>query len=195
MKDSQTLTGAQLSFIPAEAAVPILPRHAGQHPRTNHRASRGGARTRTQSDTRAHHSLITAARHQHVHSAAVSFERRERKNLAVLSMKGTRSSERERRRVSQRVGGGAAGGGGGRWAVGGRRAFGPPSWTWGIIGAKDGWRQQLLVPRCRSAPEAEPLISAQLCKATGCCPEAACAHTHTHTRASTVRKKKKRHQT
>lgn len=32
--------------------------------------------------------------------------------------------------------------------------------TWGITGAKDGRRQQLLVPRYGSVPKANPLISA-----------------------------------
>lgn len=32
--------------------------------------------------------------------------------------------------------------------------------TWGRRGAKDGWRQQLLLPGCRCVPGANPLISA-----------------------------------
>lgn len=32
--------------------------------------------------------------------------------------------------------------------------------AWGWSGAKDGWRHQLLVPRCRCVPEANSLISA-----------------------------------
>lgn len=45
------------------------------------------------------------------------------------------------------------------------------------LGAKDGWRQQQLVPGCRSVPEANPLISSLPCSAH---PPAAAHRQHIH---------------
>ena len=54
--------------------------------------------------------------------------------------------------------------------------------TWEITGAKDGWRQQLLVPRCKFVPGAHLLISAWLGSASA-------LHTREHTRHFRVYKK------
>lgn len=160
------LTGAQLSFVPAEG--PASP------------PSCLATQARIQGRSSGRHvappgpSLVNYSRAPT--SAAPLFERdaaeSEKPRVLSLGVVGERMASR------------SDGGGGWGWQG---RAFPPPTphplsllWTWGIIGAKDGWRQQLLVPRCRSAPEVEPLISAQLCKATGWCPEAARIHTHAH---------------
>lgn len=166
VKDSQTLTGAQLSVIPVEATVPILSCRGSIQGQTTAGHVAQHTHTHTQNS-----SLINY-KPQHIHGTAVSFLSRNKqvKILTVLSQ-GARSSNPA---AVVCLGGGAA-----FWR------------TWGIIGAKDGWRQQLLVPRCGSVPEANPLISAQLCKPAGCCPEAAvaaAARTHTHVHSHTALK-------
>lgn len=154
VKDSQKLTGVQLSVIPLEATVPILSCQG-----YTASASKDTLPI-TWRNTHTHTNLITHSVQGLAHTWLHNFTR------ALKHTSNTLIDSPHKQTLAR------------TYLQSYMSPEGLSLWrTQGRSGAKDGWRQQLLVPRCRCVPGANPLISALLCSAH---PPAATQGLHTH---------------